>query len=796
MGYMGKPLKRREDSRFLRGAGRYVDDITLSGMVWCGFVRSPHAHAEILKIDTARAEAMPGVLKVLTHADWEAADLGELTVVHPMPFGDGRPMNESSRPAFARDRVRHVGDVVAAVVAETRTQVEDALERVNVDYKTLASVTEVARALESAAPVIHPQFGDNTVFEIEKGDRDATERALADAHHVVEMTLPSNRVSGSPMEPRSYLCDFDTATGRYTLYATTQTPHYLKRWLAVYTLFVPEHKIRVVAPDVGGGFGLKVHYSVEVPTIAWAAGLLGRPVKWTATRSECLMSDSQARDHHTVAKMGFSEEGEILALQVDTIAALGGYLSNFAPSIPGNSYPQTLTGLYRTPVAHLRVRGAYTNTVPVDAYRGSGRPEATWVNERLTEQGAHELGIDVADIRRRNLIRRDEFPYPTPAGRTYDCGNPPLLFNRLITLADYNSLRTEQVSLRNKGVLMGIGISCFLDKSGTGNSANLAARGGMHGGYESAVVRVHSDGRVTLFSGSHSHGQGHDITFSQIAADRLGIDINDITLIEGDTDMVPFGNGTWGSRSLTVGGSAVMLAADRVAARGRRIAAHMLECAEEDINYKDATYTVGGTDRHVTFRDVADNAYHGAQLPSNADGTITPGLEETVFWEPKDTNDPQAMHLAVVIVDRDTGTVTLRDYYTSDDCGVVINPMIVEGQVHGGLGQGIGQALMENVVYDHDGGGQLISGTFADYCLPRADDLPSFNLTFIETPAPSNPLGVKGGSESGTIGAPAAIGNAVVDALWHLGVRNVRLPITSQTVWETLKSIDQEEAIP
>jgi carbon-monoxide dehydrogenase large subunit len=318
----------------------------------------------------------------------------------------------------------------------------------------------------------------------------------------------------------------------------------------------------------------------------------------------------------------------------------------------------------------------------------------------------------------------------------------------------------------------------------------------MHGGYESAIVRVHSDGRVTLFSGSHSHGQGHDITFSQIAADRLGIDINDITLIEGDTDMVPFGNGTWGSRSLTVGGSAVMLAADRVAARGRRIAAHMLECAEEDIDYRDATYTVRGTDRHVTFRDVADNAYHGARLPSNADGTITPGLEETVFWEPQDTNDPQAMHLAVVLVDRDTGTVTLKDYFTSDDCGVVINPMIVEGQVHGGLGQGIGQALMENIVYDHDGGGQLISGTFADYCLPRADDLPSFNLTFIETPAPSNPLGVKGGSESGTIGAPAAIGNAVVDALWHLGVRNVALPITSQTVWKTLKSIDKEGAIP
>ena len=381
------------------------------------------------------------------------------------------------------------------------------------------------------------------------------------------MTLPSNRLAGSPMEPRCYLCDFDATTERYTFYATTQTPHYLKRWLAVYTLFVPEHKIRVIAPDVGGGFGLKVHYSVEAPTVAWAAGMLGRPVKWTATRSESLMSDSQARDHHTTARMGFSKDGDILALQVETIAALGGYLSNFAPSIPGNSYPQTLTGLYRTPVAHLRVRGAYTNTVPVDAYRGSGRPEATWVNERLTEQGARELGIDVTEIRRRNLIRAEDFPFPTPGGRTYDCGDPPLLFDKLIGLADYDELRAEQARLRVDGVLMGIGISCFLDKSGTGNSANLASRGGMHGGYESAIVRVHSDGRVTLFSGSHSHGQGHDITYAQIAADRLGIDVDHITLVEGDTDMVPFGNGTWGSRSLTVGGSAMMIAADRVADR-------------------------------------------------------------------------------------------------------------------------------------------------------------------------------------------------------------------------------------
>ncbi len=786
MSYIGQPLARREDIRFLRGRGRYVDDMALPGMAWCAFVRSPHAHARIEGIDSSEAAALDGVLRILDHRDWDAAGLGELTVVHPMPFGDGRPMNEAPRPAFAPDAVRHVGDIVAAVIAETRHAALDAAERVAVDYVPLPAVTDVARALDADAPCVHERFGTNLVFEIEKGDRAATEAALADAHHVVEMTLPSNRVAGNPMEPRSYLCDFERESGRYTLYATTQTPHYLRRWLANYTLFVPEHKIRVIAPDVGGGFGLKVHFAVEVSTVAWAAGLLQRPVKWTATRSECLMSDTQARDHHTVGRMGFGSDGEIVALQVDTIAALGGYLSNFAPSIPGNSYPQTLTGLYRTPTAHLRVRGAYTNTLPVDAYRGSGRPEATWVNERLAENGARELGIDVAALRRRNLITAADFPYPAPGGRTYDSGDPPALFARLLELADYRALRAEQSGRRARGQHMGLGISCFLDKSGTGSSANLASRGGLHGGYESAIVRVHSDGRVTLFSGSHSHGQGHDITYSQVAADRLGIPIEDIALIEGDTDMIPFGNGTWGSRSMTVGGSAIMIAADRVAGRARRIAAHMLECAEEDVERRGPVYRVRGTDREVTFREIAANAYHGAMLPSAPDGTVEPGLEETVFWEPRDTNDPQAMHLAVVIVDAETGEVTLRDYFTADDCGVVVNPMIVEGQVHGGLGQGVGQALMEHVVYD--GSGQLLSGSFVDYCMPRADDLPSFRLAFQETPAPSNPLGVKGGSETGTIGAPAAIGNAVVDALWHLGVRHVPLPITSQAVWQAIRN--------
>ncbi len=482
--------------------------------------------------------------------------------------------------------------------------------------------------------------------------------------------------------------------------------------------------------------------------------------------------------------MGFDAEGRIVAMQVDTLAALGGYLSNFAPSIPGNSYPQTITGLYRTPNLHFRVRGVYTNTVPVDAYRGSGRPEATWINERLIERGAHELGIDAVEIRRRNLIARADFPYPAPGGRVYDSGDPPALLDKLLSLANYPELRQRQLELRRQGTLMGIGLACFIDKAGTGSSANLAKRGGLHGGWESATVRVHSDGKVTIFAGSHSHGQGHDITFAQIAADRLGLDIDDISVVEGDTDRIPFGNGTWGARSTSVAGTAILRASDKIVAKARRFAAEVLECASDDVVYGGGRFRVRGTDRTIGFAEIAGIAYHGAKLP--ADGSLEPGLEVTEFYDPPDTNDPQAMHLAVVIVDAETGAVTLQELYGADDCGTIVNPMIVEGQVHGGMAQGAGQALMEEIVYDRQSG-QLLTGSFMDYAMPRAADVPSFHTGFIETPAPSNPLGVKGGSESGTIGAPAAIGNAVIDALWHLGVRDIALPITPETVWRALR---------
>jgi aerobic carbon-monoxide dehydrogenase large subunit len=785
--FVGQPLRRREDGRLLRGMGHFVDDFAPPGMLWCAFVRSPHGHARIRGISTEAASNIPGVLLILTAADWRHAGLGELKVVHPMPFSDCRPMNEVARPCFADQKVHHIGDVVAAVVAESRWAAQDGAEAVIVDYEALAVVTALRAAVERGAPLVHEKFGTNLVFEIERGNQLETEAAMEAAAKVVELRLESNRLSANPIEPRSYLCDYDAATDRFTLYATTQQPHYLRRWLSVYTLHIPEHKIRVVSPDVGGGFGVKGNFAVEVSTIVWAAQILRRPVKWTATRTESFISDTQARDHDTRARMGFDSAGRIVAMQVDTLAALGGYLSNFAPSIPGNSYPQTITGLYRTPNLRLNVRGVYTNTVPVDAYRGSGRPEATWINERLLERGARELGIDVVEIRRRNLVNGREFPYPAPGGRIYDSGDPPALLAKLLSLADYPALRREQAQLRREGILMGIGLACFTDKAGTGPSSSLAKRGGLHGGWESAIVRVHSDGKVTVLAGSHSHGQGHDIAFAQIAADRLGLEIDDIHVIEGDTDLIPFGNGTWGARSTSVAGTAILRGADKILSKARQLAAEVLECSLEDLVYSGGIFRVTGTDRTITFAAIADIAYHGARLPRG----FEPGLEVSEFYDPPDTNDPQAMHLAVVIIDPETGFVKLRDFYGADDCGVIVNPMIVEGQIHGGMAQGIGQALMEKIVYDQESA-QLLTSSFMDYAMPRASDLPSFHTGFIETPAPSNPLGVKGGSESGAIGAPAAIGNAVIDALWHLGVRDITLPITAETVWRALKEAREQ----
>ena len=780
--YVGQRLKRREDVRFLTGRGNFVDDVQFPDLTYLVFLRSPHASALIKRIDTGPAKTMPGVLRVLTIADWDAAGLGELTCVHPMNFSDGRPMNEVLRPPFARDRVCHVGDVVAAVVATTKAQAMDAAEAIIVEYEALSSISDTGHALDDDAPLVHPHLGTNLVTEVIKGDRAATDAAFAKAAHVTEMALISNRIMGSPIEPHSYVARHDVAMDETTLWATNQMPHMLRQWICNQTLRIPETKLRVIAPDVGGSFGSKGSFLPEASTVVWMARELGRPVKWTATRSEDFLTQTHGRDHVTKARMAFDAEGNILGMEVDTIAALGAYLSNFAPSIPGNSYPQTITGFYKTPALYLRVRCVYTNTVPVGPYRGSGRPEAALVNERLIETAAREMAIDPAELRKKNLLLAEQFPYRTPVGRVYDISDPPKMFDELLRIADYPALRQMQQKAREQGRHVGIGMACFFEKSGSGPSVNLARSGAHHGGFETATIRVHSDGRATVFIGTHNHGQGHEITFAAIAADRLGIPIEDVSTVEGDTGRVAFGNGTWGSRSISVGGAAVYRACDIIMDKARRIAAHVLGCDAADIEYEGQRFSTPGSNRTLSFPDVATLAVRSFNLPPG----MEPNLECTLSHEPPDSNDPSAMHLAVVEVDADTGQLQILNYFTVDDCGTIINPLIVEGQIQGGLAQGIGQALMEHAYYDASG--QFLSGTFQDYAVPRAHHVPKAVAAFVCSPAPSNPLGAKGGSETGTIGAPAALCNAVVDALSPLGIRHVPLPMTPETIWRAVSS--------
>ncbi|MBX9759635.1 MAG: xanthine dehydrogenase family protein molybdopterin-binding subunit [Beijerinckiaceae bacterium] len=780
--YVGQRLKRPEDLRFVTGRGNFVDDMHFDDMAYVAFVRSPHASARIRSVDTRAAAQTPGVLRVVTAADWTAAGHGELTCVHPMNFTDGRPMNEALRPPFAIDRVCHVGDVVAAVVGETRYAAMDGAEAVAIDYDPLPSITQTGHALDEGAVLVHPHLGTNLVTEVLKGDAEATRAAFARAAHVTELTLTSTRIMGSPLEPHAFVARHDVSSDETTLWATNQMPHMLRQWICQQTLHIPEHKLRVIAPDVGGSFGSKGSFLPEVSTIVWMARELGRPVKWTATRGEDFLTQTHGRDHVTRARMAFDRDGLIVGMEVDTIAALGAYLSNFAPSIPGNSYPQTITGFYRTPALSLRVRCVYTNTVPIGPYRGSGRPEAALVNERLLENAAHEMGVDVADLRRRNLLDKEQFPYRAPVGRTFDGADPPRMLERVLEMAQYKSLHARIAAARAQGRLMGVGLAGFFEKSGSGPSINLARSGAHHGGFETATVRVHSDGRATLFVGTHNHGQGHEITYAAIAADRLGIPVEDISVVEGDTGRVAFGNGTWGSRSTSVGGAAIFRACETVMAKARTIAAHMLECGADDLAYAGGVFSCGASNRTLTFAEIATQASRSFNLPKG----MEPNLECTLAHEPPDSNDPSAIHLAVVEIARDTGEVRVCDYFTVDDCGTIINPMIVEGQVRGGLAQGIGQALMEQAVFDPVSG-QFLTGSFLDYAMPRADDIPPLEMDFISTPAPSNPLGVKGGSETGTIGAPAAICNAVVDALWSAGVRNMPLPMTSATVWRVMK---------
>ncbi len=779
---IGQPILRREDERLLRGRGRFVDDHRLPHTAHLALLRSPHAHARIASIDTSAAAKMPGVLGILTGDDWVAAGFGALPCIWQVDSSDGRAMNEATRPALARGKVCHVGDIVAAVVALSANQAADSAEAIAVGYEALPAVVETASALGPDAPQVHERFGTNLCFDIEFGDRAKVDAAMAGAARVTSLELVNNRVAPSPLEPRATLGVYDRDEDRYTLWTSSQNPHLVRRWLAESSLGIPEQRIRVISPDVGGGFGQKISHYPEEPLVLWAAKLFTRPVCWTGTRSENFLEDTQARDHATRCRMAFDAEGHILALDVDTIAALGAYATAFGPSIPGYFYAPLLAGMYKTPAIHARVRGVYTNTTPVDAYRGAGRPEATYVVERLIEAGARELGIDAREIRRRNFLLASDFPYVSPVGMRYDSGNYAGLVDKLEGLVKYTALRAEQKKLHAEGRYMGIGLSGFIDSSGGSPSRVAAKLGRRVASWDNAVVRVHPTGKITVFCGGHSHGQGHATTFAQIVADRMHCPVEDVDIVEGDTDRIPYGHGTYGSRSLSVIGVAIALATEKVVAKGAKIAAHLLECAEPDVTFSEGRYVVAGTDRSVDFRRVVHAAHHVDSYPAG----LEPGLEETSFYDPPGRNVPAALHLCAVLVDPETGVVTVRDFYAIDDVGRVINPMIVEGQIHGGIAQGIGQALMENMVYDAEG--QPTTGSYMDYAMPRASDLPSFRTARQVTLSPDNLLGVKGAGESGTIGAPAALVNAVIDALAPLGVRHLDMPLTPLRVWEAIQS--------
>jgi aerobic carbon-monoxide dehydrogenase large subunit len=776
---IGAAVRRKEDFRFLTGRGTYTDDINRPGQLHACLLRSPHAHAEIAGIDTAKAEAAPGVEAVFTGADLR---LGGLPCGWLVTSKDGSPMVEPQRPLLAQGKVRHVGDPVAVVVAATREQAKDAAELIEVDYRALPAVVAADEAMKPGWPPLFDAAPDNLCFDWHLGDKAAVDAAFAGAHHVTRLDLVNNRLVSNPMEPRASLGEFDRGTGDYTLWTTSQAPHAHRLLLASAVLQIPESKLRVVAPDVGGGFGTKGSLYAEQALVLWLAARLGRPVKWTAERGEIFLTDNQARDHLTKAELALDRDGRFLAMRVATLANLGAYLGTFAPAIPTWCYGPLLAGTYATPAIYVEVKGVFTNTAPVDAYRGAGRPEACYVVERLVDRAAREMKIDPVELRRRNFIANDAFPYATPVALTYDSGDYFKTLDMAVQAADYAGFERRRQEAAARGKLRGIGVAAYIEACAMAPSVMAGQLGARAGFYEAAEVRTHPTGSVTVFTGSHSHGQGHETTFAQLVADRLGLAIDQVEIAHGDTGRVPFGMGTYASRSLAVGGSALVKAMDKIVQKGRKIAAHLLEAAEADIDFADGKFTVAGTDRSIPFAQVALAAYVPHNYPIE---TLEPGLDETAFYDPSNFTYPAGAYIAEIEIDRETGTVELVNFTGADDFGRIVNPMVVEGQVHGALVQGIGQALYENAVYDPESG-QLKTGSFMDYCMPRADNFIPFTLATNTTLCAHNPLGAKGCGEAGTIGAPAAVMNAVADALAPIGAADLDMPATPERVWRAI----------
>ena len=783
---IGASPKRREDIRFLTGLGQYTDDISLTGETHAVFARSQVANGIIKSIDTSAAENMPGVLAVFTGDDF--VDVGGNPAGWLINSRDGEPMKEPKRPVLAHGKVRHVGDAYAAVIAETAEQARDAAEAIEADIDEQPAVVDMKSALAGGA-LVHDEIGTNQCFDwgwIED-NRAVTDAAIKSAPHVTRLELVNNRLVPNAMEPRASTGVFDPGTGDYTLYTTSQNPHLTRLLICAFVLGIPENKLRVVAPDVGGGFGSKIYHYGEEALVLSAAKKLGRPVRWTASRSESFLTDAHGRDHVTKIEIACEKDGTFLAFRTETMANVGAYLSNFSTATPTFLHGTLMAGNYTVPTLYVNVKAVFTNTAPVDAYRGAGRPEATYSLERAIDKCAQELGMDPLALRRKNFIKPDQFPYAAAAGLEYDTGNYHALVDKLEDLADLSGFEARRAATKATGKLRGIGVNTYIEACGIAPSNLVGVLGSRVGLYDAATVRVNATGNISVMVGAHSHGQGHETAFPQVVADMLGIDEGLIDIVHGDTSKIPFGMGTYGSRSLAVCGSAVVRATEKIINKAKKIAAHMMEASEQDVEFSEGQFSIAGTDKSVGFGDVALKAYIPHNFPIE---DIEPGLEETAFYDPSNFTYPAGAYACEVEVDPDTGKVTIDRFTAVDDFGNVINPMIVTGQVHGGLAQGIGQALLENCTYDENG--QILSASFMDYAMPRASDLPLYTVDHsCQTPCTHNPLGVKGCGEAGAIGSPPAVVNAVINALHsggHTDVTHIDMPVSPARVWAAMNS--------
>jgi carbon-monoxide dehydrogenase large subunit len=779
---IGASSKRREDVRFLTGAGNYTDDINLHGQSHVFFLRSDIAHGTIKNIDSAAAADMPGVIRIFTGADFEG--IGGLPCGWQVTDKHGQPMQEPAHPVIAQGKVRYVGEIVAAVVAETLEQARDAAEVIDLDIDELPAVIDMKAALTEGSPKVHDDLTSNLCYDwgFVEENKDAVTQAFKDAAHVTTLDLVNNRLVANPMEPRVAIGDFSRGTGEHTLYTTSQNPHVIRLLMGAFVLGIPEHKLRVVAPDVGGGFGTKIFHYAEEAFCTFAAKAVNRPVKWTSSRSEAFISDAHGRDHVTRIELALDKDNNFTAIRTDTHANMGAYLSTFAPSVPTWLHGTLMAGNYKTPLIYVNVKAVFTNTVPVDAYRGAGRPEATFQLERVIDKAARELGVDPIALRRQNFIT--EFPYATPVAVEYDTGDYVATMDKLEEVADLAGFKARRKASADKGRLRGLGVNCYIEACGIAPSNLVGQLGARAGLYESATVRVNATGGLVVMTGSHSHGQGHETSFAQVVAEMIGIDENMIEIVHGDTANTPMGMGTYGSRSIAVGGSAMVRATEKIIAKAKKIASHLLEASETDIELKDGAFSVAGTDKSVAWGDVTLAAYVPHNYPLD---DIEPGLEETAFYDPSNFTYPSGAYACEVEVDPDTGKVTIESFTAVDDFGNIINPMIVDGQVHGGLAQGIGQALLEHSIYDDNG--QLLSASYMDYAMPRADDVPFYVVdNSCQTPCTHNPLGVKGCGEAGAIGSPPAVVNAVVDALQSAGssVTHIDMPLSPSRVWAAM----------